>query len=114
MNYPSIRIEGARAVPSGHQVWRSQSIRGSQGAPAGTASAAPRRRRGVVVGWSSQLVSRRPVCGSGDRMTRVSHVRRNRIEGAILSPDIRINDQWRVCFRFDRGDAFDVEITDYH
>lgn len=27
---------------------------------------------------------------------------------------IRINDQWRVCFRFERGDAFDVEIIDYH
>jgi proteic killer suppression protein len=27
---------------------------------------------------------------------------------------IRINDQWRLCFRFERGDAFDVEITDYH
>jgi proteic killer suppression protein len=27
---------------------------------------------------------------------------------------IRINDQWRICFRWDQGDAFDVEITDYH
>jgi len=27
---------------------------------------------------------------------------------------IRINDQWRVCFRFRNGDAFDVEVTDYH
>ncbi|WP_223212024.1 type II toxin-antitoxin system RelE/ParE family toxin [Thiolapillus brandeum] len=27
---------------------------------------------------------------------------------------IRINDQWRICFRWDRGHAFDVEITDYH
>jgi len=27
---------------------------------------------------------------------------------------IRINDQWRVCFRFENCDAFDVEITDYH
>jgi proteic killer suppression protein len=27
---------------------------------------------------------------------------------------IRINDQWRVCFRFADGDAFEVEITDYH
>ena len=27
---------------------------------------------------------------------------------------IRINDQWRVCFRFKNGDAFDVEILDYH
>lgn len=27
---------------------------------------------------------------------------------------IRINDQWRVCFRFDGTDAYDVEIVDYH
>jgi proteic killer suppression protein len=27
---------------------------------------------------------------------------------------IRINDQFRVCFRWENGDAFDVEITDYH
>ena len=27
---------------------------------------------------------------------------------------IRINDQWRICFRWSSGDAFDVEIVDYH
>lgn len=27
---------------------------------------------------------------------------------------IRINDQWRLCFRFEGGHAFDVEIVDYH
>lgn len=27
---------------------------------------------------------------------------------------IRINDQWRVCFRWKEGDAYDVEIVDYH
>jgi toxin HigB-1 len=27
---------------------------------------------------------------------------------------IRINDQWRICFRFEGGHAFDVEIVDYH
>jgi proteic killer suppression protein len=27
---------------------------------------------------------------------------------------IRINDQWRVCFRFEAGNAYDVEICDYH
>lgn len=27
---------------------------------------------------------------------------------------IRINDQWRLCFRFEDGDAWDVEIVDYH
>ena len=27
---------------------------------------------------------------------------------------ISINDQWRICFRFEDGDAFDVEVCDYH
>ena len=27
---------------------------------------------------------------------------------------ISVNDQWRICFRFVDGDAYDVEITDYH
>lgn len=27
---------------------------------------------------------------------------------------IRINQQWRVCFRWQDGDAYDVEIVDYH
>ena len=27
---------------------------------------------------------------------------------------IRINNQWRICFRWETGDAYDVEITDYH
>lgn len=27
---------------------------------------------------------------------------------------IRINDQWRVCFRWEEGNAHDVEIADYH
>jgi proteic killer suppression protein len=27
---------------------------------------------------------------------------------------VRINDQWRICFFWKDGDAFDVEIVDYH
>jgi proteic killer suppression protein len=27
---------------------------------------------------------------------------------------IRINEQWRICFAFHDGDAYDVEIVDYH
>lgn len=42
----------------------------------------------------------------------------NRLErltgGRAGQHSIRINDQWRLCFRWDRGDAHDVEITDYH
>ncbi|RLJ67562.1 type II toxin-antitoxin system RelE/ParE family toxin [Sulfurisoma sediminicola] len=42
----------------------------------------------------------------------------NRLE--MLSRDragqwsIRINEQWRLCFRFSGGDAYDVEVVDYH
>lgn len=27
---------------------------------------------------------------------------------------IRINDQWRICFRWRNGNAYDLEIVDYH
>ena len=27
---------------------------------------------------------------------------------------ISINDRWRICFRFVAGDAYDVEVCDYH
>jgi len=27
---------------------------------------------------------------------------------------IRINNQWRICFRFESGNVYEVEIVDYH
>ena len=42
----------------------------------------------------------------------------NRLEllkgGRHGSYSIRINDRWRLCFRFQDGNAFDAEIVDYH
>jgi proteic killer suppression protein len=42
----------------------------------------------------------------------------NRLEGLIGSwkgfHSIRVNDQWKVVFRWQNGNAFDVEIVDYH
>ena len=42
----------------------------------------------------------------------------NRLEALLGSREgqwsIRINEQWRICFRFDHGHAQDVEIVDYH
>lgn len=42
----------------------------------------------------------------------------NRLEALVGSLQgkwsIRINDRWRLCFRFERGQARDVEILDYH
>jgi len=41
--------------------------------------------------------------------------RLERLSGDLAGKwSIRINDRWRVCFRFDRGNAQDVEIIDYH
>lgn len=38
-----------------------------------------------------------------------------RLEGDRVGQySIRINDQWRICFRWQEGHAYDVEVTDYH
>jgi len=42
----------------------------------------------------------------------------NRLEALkrdrIGQHSIRINDQWRICFVWQEGDAYEVEIVDYH
>ena len=42
----------------------------------------------------------------------------NRLEALSGGRDgqhsIRINDQWRICFAWSKGNAYDVEIVDYH
>jgi proteic killer suppression protein len=42
----------------------------------------------------------------------------NRLEGLCGNREgqhsIRINDKWRICFRWTDGSAYDVEIVDYH
>ena len=43
----------------------------------------------------------------GNKLHKLSHDRKGQYA-------IRINDQWRICFRFIDGDAYDVEIADYH
>lgn len=43
----------------------------------------------------------------GNRLEKLSGDRQGKYS-------IRINDQWRVCFRWEEGNVYDVEITDYH
>ena len=43
----------------------------------------------------------------GNRLEKLSGDRKGQYS-------IRINDQWRVCFQWTKGDAYEVEITDYH
>jgi proteic killer suppression protein len=38
----------------------------------------------------------------------------NRLERREGQHSIRINQQWRICFRWKNGDCYDVEIVDYH
>ncbi|EQA36926.1 plasmid maintenance system killer protein [Leptospira inadai serovar Lyme str. 10] len=41
--------------------------------------------------------------------------RLERISGNRIGQySIRVNDQWRICFKWKDGNAFDVEIVDYH
>ena len=41
---------------------------------------------------------------------RLERLRGNRVG----QHSIRINDQYRICFRWDDGSAYDVEVIDYH
>lgn len=43
----------------------------------------------------------------GNRLHKLGKDRRGQVA-------IAINDQWRICFRFEDGDAYEVEIADYH
>ena len=43
----------------------------------------------------------------GNHLEKVSGDRRGQ-------HSIRINQRWRICFRWADGDAYDVEIVDYH
>lgn len=83
---------------------------------------------------TERLFNRRPIKGLGPHLQRVAlrklrildaaesledlrvppgnHLERLRGE-RIGQHSIRINDQWRVCFRWRDGDAYDVEIVDY-
>ena len=43
----------------------------------------------------------------GNRLEQLKGARKGR-------HSIRINDQYRICFEWRNGDAYDVEVTDYH
>ena len=50
-----------------------------------------------------------------DDLRQVPGNRLERLKGDRAGQySIRINDQWRLCFRWDDGNAWDVEIADYH
>ena len=84
---------------------------------------------------TQRLFDRQPVRKLGADLQRVALRKLRQLDAAVTLDDlrvppgnrleklgrdragqhsIRINDQWRVCFRWVGGDAHEVEIVDYH
>ncbi len=84
---------------------------------------------------TERLFDRQPVRKLGAAVQRVALRKLRQLDAAVTLGDlrvppgnrleklsgsragqhsIRINDQWRVCFRWVGSDAHDVEIVDYH
>jgi toxin HigB-1 len=63
------------------------------------------RRKLVVLGAAGALSELR--VPPGNRLEALKGNRKGQ-------HSVRINDQWRICFRWRDGDAWDVEIVDYH
>jgi toxin HigB-1 len=63
------------------------------------------RRKLIVIDSTSDINELR--IPPGNRLERLRGDRNGQYS-------IRINDQWRICFSWKSGDAFNVEIADYH
>jgi len=75
----------------------------------------PEPRFGAVAAQASRRLT---LLDSADSLRDLTELRSNRLES--LSGDragsysIRINRQWRICFRWGSDGPYDVEIVDYH
>jgi proteic killer suppression protein len=78
------------------------------------------RGDGVARFQSIESVARRKLrqLDSAEELRDLAIFPGNRLESLkgdrIGQYSIRVNDQWRICFRWRNGDAHDVEIVDYH
>ena len=65
----------------------------------------PALRKLAILHWATSLAD--VAIPGGNRLEPLSGDRRGQ-------HSIRINDQFRICFRWQDGNAWDVEIVDYH
>lgn len=69
-------------------------------------------------GIARQAVRRLTILDNAETLGDLAGLGSNRLERLVgdRSGDysIRINQQWRICFRWGDAGAYDVEITDYH
>jgi proteic killer suppression protein len=77
--------------------------RAPKGFPADLVRPAQRRLAAMIAATELQSLASPP----GNRLEALKGSRTGQ-------HSIRINDQWRICFRWEAGRAEDVEIVDYH
>ena len=69
-------------------------------------------------GFREQAEKRLQILRQARRLEDLRALPSNRLEALTADRQgqfsIRINRQWRICFRWHEGDAYDVEIVDYH
>ena len=83
-----------------------------------TAAVFHRQRIGRFQQCSETALRRLVQIDSADELRDLASPPANRLEALkgdrLGQYSVRINDQYRICFRWSGGDAFEVEITDYH
>ena len=82
------------------RIWQGQS---SRRFPSGLQNRALRKLRQLDAAATVEDLRNPP----GNRLEALKGDRAGRMS-------IRINDQWRICFRWEAGNPVDVEIVDYH
>lgn len=69
-------------------------------------------------GFSSQATRRLTVLDNAESLQDLAGLPSNRLEALSGNREgqysIRINRQWRICFRWEEDGPYDVEIVDYH
>lgn len=83
-----------------------------------SAAFAAGRRVKAFHGIEAQATRRLRILDAADTLETLMALPSNRFEALSGNRkgqySIRINARWRLCFRFEEGDAHDVEIVDYH
>jgi proteic killer suppression protein len=74
-----------------------------------------RRWEGVGIASTICCFRATPTAGMFDRIIGTSPQGLHKLKGDRKGQwAMTVNDRWRICFQFRKGDAHDVEIVDYH
>lgn len=75
----------------------------------------PNRFRGLDVETAVDLLLALNVANSLDDLSPLASVGLHKLRGDRKGQwAMTVNGPWRICFEFEKGDAYNVEVTDYH